>query len=125
MRYHTGIPNINLGRLKVAMNGLLITPGGERGRELYGLEMSPHKSQLVACGANVVVAAVCNASIASDVAADVGVAAVNDVVVVVGATAVVSIWVQRCLMRPCTSLQFVFVSVVVTPTGKELSWWDR
>ena len=98
---------------------------GERGRELYGLEMSPHNSQLVSCGGEVVVLAVCNAAVAGDVAATVGVAATDDVVVVVGAAAAVDVWVQRCLMRPCTSLQFAFVSVVVTLTGKEPSWWDR
>ena len=59
----------------------------------------------------------------SDITAVAGVAATDDVVVVVGAAA--DVWVQRCLMRPCTSLQFAFVSVVMTPTGKEPSWWDR
>ena len=105
--------------------------------------MSPHKSQLVACGGEVVVAATCNvatvgdvvaaigvaaarnATAASDVAAAIGVAASDDVVVVVGVAATVVVWVQRCLMRPCTSPQFAFVSVVVTPTGEEPSWWDR
>ena len=80
--------------------------------------MSPHNSQLVACGGEVGVAA------AGDVVAAVGVAAADDVVVVVGAVAVVVVWVQRCLMRPCTSPQFAFVLVVVTPKGKEPSWWD-
>ena len=47
----------------------------ERGKELYGLEMSPHNSQLVACVGVVVVATM------------------NDVVVVVGAVDVVAIWV--------------------------------
>ena len=87
--------------------------------------MSPHNSQLVACGGEVVVAAMRNAPAAGDVAAAVGIAAVDDVVVVVGAMAAVAFWVQWCLMRPCTSLQFAFVSMVVTPTGKEPSWWDR
>ena len=86
--------------------------------------MSPHNSQLVACGGEVVVAAVRNAVAMGDVVATVGVAAVDDVVVVVGATAAVVVWVQQCLMRPCTSPQFAFVSVVVTPTRKEPSWWD-
>ena len=85
--------------------------------------MSPHNSQLVACGVEVMVAAMHNAAAAGDVAAAVGIAAVDDVVV--GAMAAVAFWVQWCLMRPCTSLQFDFVSVVVTPTGKEPSWWDR
>ena len=81
--------------------------------------MSPHNSQLVACGGEVVVAAARNAAAAGDVAA------VDDVVVVVGVVAAIFVWVQWCLMRPCTSPQFAFVSVVVTPTGKEPSWWDR
>ena len=75
--------------------------------------MSPHNSQLVACGGEVVVAA------AGDAAASIS------IVVVVGALTAVVVWVQRCLMRPCTSPQFASVSVVVTPTGKEPSWWDR
>ena len=87
--------------------------------------MSPNNSLTVACGYAVVVAAVRNAAAVSDVAATVGVATANDVVVMVGAAAAVVVWVQRCLMRPCTSLQFAFVLVVVTPTGKEPSWWDR
>ena len=60
-----------------------------------------------------------NTAVASDAAATVG------VVVLVGAAAAVAVWVQQCLMRPCTSRQFAFVSVVVTPLGKEPSWWDR
>ena len=87
--------------------------------------MSPHNSQLVACGGVVVVAATCNAATASDVAVSIGVVAMDDVVVVVGVAAAVFVLVQRCLMRPCTSLQFSFVLVVVTPMGKEPSWWDR
>ena len=87
--------------------------------------MSPHNSQLVACGGEVVVVAMHNATTASDVVATVGIVAADDVVVMVGDVATVVVWVQRCLMRPCTSLQFSFVSVVVTPTGKEPSWWDR
>ena len=66
-----------------------------------------------------------NVAAVGDVVVVVGVAATDDVVIVVGATATVAVWVQRCLMRPCTSPQFAFLSVVVTPTGKELSWWDR
>ena len=87
--------------------------------------MSPHNSQLVECGGEVVVAAAHNDTTVSDVAALVAVAAADYVVVVVGSAVAVVVWVQRCLMRPCTSLQFSFVSVVVTPTGKEPSWWDR
>ena len=60
-----------------------------------------------------------------DVAAAASVVVVDDFVVVVGVAAVVVVWVQWCLMRPCTSPQFAFVLVVVTPMGKELSWWDR
>ena len=85
--------------------------------------MSPNNSLMVACGDAVVVVVTSNAAAASDVAAAVGVAAADDVVVVVGT--IVSIWLQRCLMRPCISPQFSFVSVVVTPTGKDPSWWDR
>ena len=66
---------------------------GERGRELYGLEMSPYNSLLVSCGDVVVVVAVCNAATTCDVAATIGVAAVDDVVVVVGAAVVVIVWV--------------------------------
>ena len=64
--------------------------------------MSPHNSQLVACGGEVVVAVAHNVAATGDVMADVGVVTVDDVV------AVVVVWVQRCLMRPCTSLQFDF-----------------
>ena len=76
---------------------------GERGRELYGPEMSPHNSQLVACGGEAMVAAACNAATMDDVVVAIGIAIVVDVVIVVGVVAAVSIWVQRCLMRPCTS----------------------
>ena len=68
---------------------------------------------MVACGDEVVVATAHNA-----IAADDAVAA-ND------AVAAVAVWVQRCLIRPCTILQFDFVSMVVTPTGKEPSWGGR
>ena len=95
---------------------------GERGIELYGLEMSPHNSQLVACGDVVVFAAAHNATTTGDVVVVVGVAATDDVVVVVGAAAVLVVWVQRCWMRSSTSIQSHFVSVVVTLTGKEPSW---
>ena len=78
--------------------------------------MSPHNSQLVACGGEVVVTTTHNAAAMGDVAAVVG------IVVVVGAWAAVVVWVQRCLMRPCTSSQFYFVLEVVTSTGKEPSW---
>ena len=86
--------------------------------------MSPHNSQLVACVGEVVVAAKHNAT-AGDVVDVVGIVAVNDVVVVVGAAAMVVVWVQRCWMRPCTSLQSHFVLVMVTLRGNELSWWYR
>ena len=78
-----------------------------------------------ACGDAVVVATMRNAATVSDVAAVVGVVATDDVVVMVGATDAVVFWVQRCLMRPCTSPQFSFVLVVVTPMRKEPSWWDQ
>ena len=79
--------------------------------------MSPNKSRLVACGDVVVVATARNTATIIDVAA------ADDVVVLVGAVVAVVVWVQRCLMRPCTSPQFHFVSVVVTLMGKEPSWW--
>ena len=82
-------------------------------------------SLMVVCGGEVVVAAAHNAVVVDDVAAAVGVTVVDDVVVVVGAAAAVVVWVQRCWMRPCTSPQSHFVSVVVTLRGKELSWWYR
>ena len=84
--------------------------------------MSPNNSLLVACGDAVVVVVVCNAATMSDVATTVGVVATEDVVVVVGAMVAVAVWVERCWMRPCTNLQFHFVSVVVTLRGKEPSW---
>ena len=87
--------------------------------------MSLNNSRLVACGDAVVVTVARNDTATSDVAATIGVAAVDDVVVVVGAAAVVVVWVQWCLMRPCKSLQFSFLSMVVTPMGKDPSWWDR
>ena len=59
--------------------------------------MSPHNSQLVACGGEVVVATTHNAATAGDDVAIVG------IVVVVGAMDAVFVWVQWCLMRPCTS----------------------
>ena len=58
--------------------------------------MSPDNSLLVACGDVVVVAAVCNAADPGDVAPVVGVAAVDDVVVVVGDVVAVVVWVQWC-----------------------------
>ena len=70
-------------------------------------------------------AATCSVVAVDDVTVIVGVAATDSVVVVVGATAAIVVWVQRCLMRPCTSSQFHFVSVVVTLMGKESSWWYR
>ena len=69
---------------------------GERGKELYGLEMSPHNSQLVVCGGEVVVAAACNAAAVGDVVAIVGIADADDVVVMVRAMTAVVVWVQRC-----------------------------
>ena len=91
--------------------------------ESYGMEMNLDNSRLVACGDAVVVATACNAAAAGDVATTVGVEDADDVVVVVGATAVVVVWVQWCWMRPCTSPHSHFLSVVVTLKGNELSWW--
>ena len=62
--------------------------------------MSPHKSQLVACGGEVVVADRRNATATGDVAAAIGIAVVDDVMVVVGVAVAVAVWVQQCLMRP-------------------------
>ena len=92
---------------------------------MYGLEISPNNSLLVACGDVVMVVVARNATATSDVAAAVGVAATDDVVVVVGAAAVVVVWVQQFWMRPCTSSQSHFVSMAVTQRGNEPSWWDR
>ena len=58
--------------------------------------MSPHKSQLVACGGKAVAMATRNATAAGDVATAAGVAATDDVVVVVGAATAVVVWVQQC-----------------------------
>ena len=56
--------------------------------------MSPHNSWLVSCGDTVVIVAMCNATTMGDVAVVVGVAAADDFLVVVGATAAVVVWVQ-------------------------------
>ena len=69
---------------------------GERGRELYGLAMSPDNSLLVACGDAVVVATVRNAMAADDVATSIDVMAADGVVVAVGVATVVVVWVQQC-----------------------------
>ena len=87
--------------------------------------MSPDNSLTITCGDVIVAPAAQNAAVAGDVVAAVGVAAVDGVVVVVGAVAAVGVWVQYCLMIPCISPQFIFVSVVVTPKGKEPRWWDQ
>ena len=50
------------------------------------------------------VVAVRNVATAGDVMAPIGVAAVDDVVVVVGDADSILVWVQQCWMRPCTSL---------------------
>ena len=55
--------------------------------------MSPHNSQLVACGGEVVVVAARNVVAAGDVVDAVGISAVDDVVVVVGVATAVAIWV--------------------------------
>ena len=70
--------------------------------------MSLDNSLLIACGDAVVVAA-----------------SVEGVGVGVGVAAALVVWVQQRWMRPCTSLQSHFVSVVVTLRGKEPSWWDQ
>ena len=77
---------------------------------------------MVVCGDEVVVVTTCNAAAMDDVAATVDVADAGGVVVGVGVAAAVVVWVQWCLMRPCTSLHFHYVLVVVTLTGKEPSW---
>ena len=81
--------------------------------------LSPDNSLLVACGDAVVVVAMQNAAIVDDVAV------ANSIGVGVGAAAALVVWVQQRWMRPCTSLQSHFVSVVVTLMGKEPSWWYR
>ena len=80
----------------MAIIGSLMTPGGGRGRESYGLEMSPDNSLLVACGDVVVVVAMRNAATVGDVVATVGGVAADDVVVVVGVAVAVVVWVQWC-----------------------------
>ena len=62
-------------------------------------------------------------TVAFDVVAAIDVAAADDVVAAVGAATAVVVWVQRCWMRACTSLQSHLVSMVVTLRGKTLSWW--
>ena len=86
--------------------------------------MSLDNSLMVVCGDEVVVVAMHNVADADDVAATVDVAAVDGVVVGVGATAALVVWVQRCWMRSCTSPSSHFVSVALTLRGKEPSWWD-
>ena len=56
---------------------------------MYGLKMSPNNSLMVVCGGEVVVTAVHN------VAATIDVASIDGVVIVVGAAAVVVVWVQQ------------------------------
>ena len=80
---------------------------------------------MVGCGDAVVAIVARNAAVMGAVAAAIGVAAVDDVVVVVGVVAAVVVWVQRCWMRPCTTPQYHFVSMAVTRRGKEPSWWDQ
>ena len=60
------------------------------------MAMSPNNSLTVACGDAVVAVTAQNATTMGDVVANVGVAAVDDVVVVVGVAATVVVWVQRC-----------------------------
>ena len=55
--------------------------------------MSPNNSLMVACGDVIVVATMHNVVAASDFASVVGVAAADNVVVVVGAVATVVVWV--------------------------------
>ena len=80
----------------MAIAGLIMTPGGERGRELCGLKRSPDNSLMVVCGDEVVVVAMCNVAVADDVVVVVDVAAMNGVVFAVGVAAAVVVWVQRC-----------------------------
>ena len=51
---------------------------------------------MVVCGGEVVVAAVHNATPTDDVVSAIDVAAMDGVVVAVGAMAVIVVWVQRC-----------------------------
>ena len=50
LRFHTGIPNVKLGKLRVAMTGFLTMPDGEKGRELCGLGRSPNSSLMTMVG---------------------------------------------------------------------------
>ena len=92
---------------------------------MYGLVRSPDNSLLVVCGGEVVVVDACNATTTDDISVASGVVAVDGVVVGAGDAAALVVWVQRCWMRPCTSLQSHFVSVVMIQRGKDPSWWDR
>ena len=76
---------------------------------------------MVVSGDEVVIVATCNAMATDDVVTAFDVVDVDGVVVVVRAVAAVVVWVQRCWMRACTSLQSHLVSVVVTLRGKQLS----
>ena len=58
---------------------------------------------MVVHGDEVVVVAACNAMAAYDVVAAIDVAAVDSIVVAIGDTTTVVVWVQRCWMRACTS----------------------
>ena len=60
------------------------------------MEMSLDNSLLVAYGGEVLIAAACSATAVDDVAAAIGVATADGVVVVVGAAATVVVWVQQC-----------------------------
>ena len=90
---------------------------------MYGLERSPDNSLMVVCGDELMVAAMHNVVATNDVVAAVDVAAMDSVVVVVGAAAAVVVWVQQCWMRACTIPWFHLVSMVVTLRGKNPSWW--
>ena len=60
---------------------------------MYGLERSPDSSLMIVCGDEVVVATACNVSATDDVAVAIDVVAANGVVVTVGATTAVVVWV--------------------------------
>ena len=47
LRYHTGIPNVKLGRLRVAVTRLLTMPNGGNRKGIVWLGTSPNNSQVI------------------------------------------------------------------------------
>ena len=48
--YHTVIPNVKLGKLRVSMTGLLRCQMVEKSRESYGSRMNPNNSMMTVAG---------------------------------------------------------------------------